>query len=200
MISVLLVCFGEAQNKKEWHSSGAGLIIERPLLCEDAQLLHAAEAMCAWGPLNADEWDALRRAVSPNITKKRKEGEAGCSARFNAGIHCESFAATEETAADRGGEEEQASDDDDDARTIFIGRRARQSSMGYGLNAERVEELEDDVLELQAEVARLTEQVRITLGLRAFKWNNPPTKWSPSDAWQSYHVAAVTAGTMHELC
>ena len=87
------------------------------------------------------------RAVSPNISKKRKAAEQPADARKAARAADDAATSPASSAAADG--EETAAGEPDQAQSPPLDRAGR----------ERVEDLEDEVLELQARVAHLTEQV-----------------------------------------
>ncbi len=109
-------------------------------------------------------YKCLCRAKSPNITKKRRAAaDPAEAAKGNAVKRTAAAAAVgDDVTHDDGGDD--VSDDDDDVSSDVLplasmaAARPRRSSHWAG-DASKMEELEDCVLELQAEVAHLTEQV-----------------------------------------
>ncbi|KAK9917104.1 hypothetical protein WJX75_000928 [Coccomyxa subellipsoidea] len=106
------------------------------------------------------------KAKSPNITKKRKlAADSVEAAKGKAAKRAGNAAAAGDDATHNGGDSaKDVSDDDEDASSDVLplasasAARPRRSSHWAG-DTSRTEELEDCVLELQAEVARLTEQL-----------------------------------------
>lgn len=125
------------------------------------------------------------RAKSPKITKKRKataEAQPGAKRRAPGGA---AGAGDDITARDGDDDSADASDDDASSDDLPLASAAavhqRRSSYSRA-DADRLEKLEDTVLELQAEVADLTQQVQtpILLRVHAYLWSHQNSNNSAS--------------------
>lgn len=137
------------------------------------------------------------RAKSPNITKKRKaaaEAQPGAKRRAPGGA---AAAGDDVTHMDGDDISADASDDEgDDASSdtfpLPSAAAARQRGSSYSrADADRLEKLEDTVLELQAEVADLTQQVRTLL---------PPTVHTHKWLYQDFKDSASLLSSWQRRC